>query len=145
VLITRAPASRARCTAIDPTPPAAPWIRTVWPVVRRAWSISPCHAVSPEIGRAAATGVADIGRERSEVAGLRRGVLGQGAVAGPAGQYEHPLAGGQASGSASQFGDDARESCSGTLGVRSRPARSAHVAGQSSSPGVTPPRHGPAR
>ena len=43
------------CTAIEPTPPAAPWNRTVWPVLRRAWSISPYHAVSPEIGRAAAT------------------------------------------------------------------------------------------
>ena len=36
-------------------PPAAPWISTVWPVVSRAWSNRPCHAVSPEIGSAAAT------------------------------------------------------------------------------------------
>ena len=55
VPITRAPTSRASWTAIDPTPPAAPWIRTVWPVVRRPWSNRPCHAVSPEIGSAAAT------------------------------------------------------------------------------------------
>ena len=35
VPMTRAPTSRASCTAIDPTPPAAPWIRTVCPVARR--------------------------------------------------------------------------------------------------------------
>jgi hypothetical protein len=40
---------------MDPTPPAAPWIRTVWPVLSPAWSTRPCQAVSPEMGTAAAT------------------------------------------------------------------------------------------
>ena len=52
--ITRAPTSLASWTAIDPTPPAAPWTKTVWPVVSPAWTNSACHAVSPEIGSAAA-------------------------------------------------------------------------------------------
>ncbi len=32
VPMTFAPAARAICTAADPTPPAAPWINTVWPL-----------------------------------------------------------------------------------------------------------------
>lgn len=47
-------ASRASCTAMEPTPPAAPWMSTLWPVIKWAWSNRACQAVSPEIGSAAA-------------------------------------------------------------------------------------------
>ena len=128
--ITRAPTSRASWTAIEPTPPAAPWIRTVWPVVRRAWSNRPCHAVSPEIGSAAATVWSTSAGERGEVAGLHRGVLGQRAVAGPVGQSEHPLADGEAGGSVAELDDDTRQLvpgharcpvAAGAVGPRCRP------------------------
>ena len=43
-------------------------------------------------GQRGGRGVVDVGREGGEVTSLHRGVLGQGAIAGPAGQSEHPLA-----------------------------------------------------
>ena len=104
-----APASRASWTAIDPTLPAAPWIRTVWPAASRPWSNSPCHAVSPEMGSAAADGVVDVGRERGEVAGLHRGVLGQRAVTRPVGHTENPLADGEAGCAIPKLGDNPRQ------------------------------------
>jgi hypothetical protein len=57
--------------------------------------------------------VVDVRRERSEVAGLHRGVLGQRAVAGPVGEAEHPLADGETGRSVAEFGDDARQFVSG--------------------------------
>jgi hypothetical protein len=51
-------------------------------------------------------GVVDVRREWGEVAGLHRAVLGEGAVAGPVGQSEHPLADGQAGGAVAQLDDD---------------------------------------
>ena len=53
--MTYAPASRASCVTIAPTAPAAPCARTLCPALRRPCSNSPCHAVSPEIGRLAPT------------------------------------------------------------------------------------------
>ena len=58
-------------------------------------------------------GVVDVSRKRSEVAGLHRGVLGQGAVAGPVGQSEHPLADGEAGGPVPQLDDDSRQLVAG--------------------------------
>lgn len=55
----REPTLRASWTAIDPTPPAAPRISTVCPVVSRAWSNSPCHAISGQRQRCR-HGVADV-------------------------------------------------------------------------------------
>ena len=46
VPITRAPAAIASCTAIRPTPPAAPWIRTVSPAPTPT-TVSACAAVTP--------------------------------------------------------------------------------------------------
>src|SRR4051794_5391093 len=51
--MTNAPNSRASCVTIVPTAPAAPCTSTLCPARRRPWSNSPCHAVSPEIGRLA--------------------------------------------------------------------------------------------
>lgn len=77
-------------------------------------------------------GVFDISRVGSEVAGLHRGVLGQGAVAGPADQSEHPLADGRAGGSVPYLNDDTRQLVAGharrpvapgAVGPRSRPVQ----------------------
>ncbi len=43
--MTCAPAHRASGTAIEPTPPPAPRISTVWPDSRWPWSNSACHDV----------------------------------------------------------------------------------------------------
>src|SRR5438876_8447109 len=53
--MTYAPASRASWLAIEPTTPAAPCTRTLFPARRRPCSNSPCHAVRPGITRAAPT------------------------------------------------------------------------------------------
>lgn len=50
--------------------------------------------------------VVDIGRERGQIAGLDRRVLGQRAVAAPVGETEHPLAHGQPGGAVPQLGHD---------------------------------------
>ena len=92
VPITRAPASRASWTAIEPTPPAAPWMRTVWPSSRRAWSNSPCHAVSPEMGSAAATVWSMSAARGARLRASTAVYSARDAVAGPVGQSEHPLA-----------------------------------------------------
>src|SRR5207247_1535360 len=55
VPMTYAPASRASWVAIEPTTPAAPCTRTLCPARRRPCSNSPCHAVRPDITRAAPT------------------------------------------------------------------------------------------
>ena len=78
----------------------------------------------------------DVTRKGSEVAGLHGGVLSQGAVAGPVGQPEHPLADGEPVVAYPNSTTTPDRSWPGTLGVRSRPERSAHVVGQSSSPRV---------
>jgi hypothetical protein len=77
--------------------------------------------------------------QRGEFARLDRHVVRQRAVTGPVGQPERSLPNGQAGGVVTQFGDDTHTSCLGTLGVRSRPARSVRVPADSSSPGVNPP------
>ena len=46
VPITRAPSATASCTAIRPTPPVAPWTRTVWPAPTPV-TASACAAVTP--------------------------------------------------------------------------------------------------
>ena len=84
--------------------------------MRRAWSNRPCQAVSPEIGQRGGHGVVDVGRERGEVAGLHRGVLGQRSVAGPVGQAEHPLADGEAGGAVAELDDDAGQLVPGHAG-----------------------------
>ena len=56
VAITCAPARLASCTAYPPTAPPAPLIRRRCPAVSPASSKSACHAVSPTIGSAAASG-----------------------------------------------------------------------------------------
>ena len=77
-------------------------------------------------------GVVDVSREWGEVAGLHRGVLGQGAVAGPVGQPEYALADGEAGGAVPQLDDDTRQVVSGharrpvvasAVGPRSRPVQ----------------------
>ena len=67
----------------------------------------------PGDGQGGGHGVVDVRRKRGEVAGLHRGVLGQGPVAGPVGQSEHPLAHGQAGGAVAQLGDNTRQLVSG--------------------------------
>jgi hypothetical protein len=57
--------------------------------------------------------VVDVGGQRGEVAGFDRGVLGQGAVAGPVGQAVHALPDGQAGGAVAEFGDDAGQFVAG--------------------------------
>ena len=52
--ITVAPRRTASCVAIEPTPPAAPWISTVSPVVTPSSPIER-EAASPTVGSAAAT------------------------------------------------------------------------------------------
>ena len=116
VPITRAPTSLASWTAIDPTPPAAPWTKTVWPVVSPAWIEQACHAVSPEIGSAAATVWSMSVGERGEVACLDSGVFGQRAVAGPVGEAEDPLADGEAGGAVAQLDDDSGQFVPGNAG-----------------------------
>src|ERR1700754_1237286 len=62
VPMTRAPAAFAICTAAEPTPPAAPWISTVWPRSMRPASCNARYAVSPAIGTpAACSNVSDFG------------------------------------------------------------------------------------
>jgi len=52
--VTLAPNDFAICTAKVPIPPAAPLIKTFCPALRCPLSRSPCNAVSPAIGTAAA-------------------------------------------------------------------------------------------
>jgi hypothetical protein len=54
VPMTRAPAALAICTAAEPTPPAAPWINTVWPRATFAFSCKARYAVSAAMGTPAA-------------------------------------------------------------------------------------------
>src|SRR6185503_19494864 len=54
VPMTRAPAALAICTAAEPTPPAAPWINTLWPLRRLPASCNARYAVSPVMGTPAA-------------------------------------------------------------------------------------------
>lgn len=84
-------------------------------------------------------GEAPPGASCSRPSHQRLSVLGQRAVAGPISQSEHPLAYGEAGGPVPQLNDDARQLAAGTLGVRSCPARSTHVVGQSSPPRVNRP------
>ncbi|BBJ37767.1 hypothetical protein SSPO_004850 [Streptomyces antimycoticus] len=60
----------------------------------------------PGDGQCGGQGVVDVSRQRGEVAGFHRDVLGERAVAGPVGQAEHPLADAQAGGAESQLFDD---------------------------------------
>ncbi len=55
VVATRAPASRAICTDMWPTPPAPAWTRTVWPALTRARSRGASQAVMVTRGAAAAS------------------------------------------------------------------------------------------
>src|SRR3954469_9936647 len=103
--MTYAPASRASCVTIEPTAPAAPCARTLWPARRRPCWKRPCHAARPEIGRRGATAEAAeprewqagahrevaVARERREVARLDGDMLRQRAVAMPVGEAEHSL------------------------------------------------------
>ena len=81
-------------------------------------------------GQRGGHGVVDVGREGGEVASLHRGVLGQGSVASPVGQSEHPLAHGEAGGSVPELdhgsgqlvpGDAGCPVAAGAIGPRSRP------------------------
>src|ERR1700689_2702159 len=54
VVATRAPASRAICPDICPTPPAPAWTSTDWPLLTRARSRSASQAVIVTSGAAAA-------------------------------------------------------------------------------------------
>src|SRR5260370_6144529 len=54
VAITRAPKTRANCSAKTETPPE-PWIRTVSPGVTRRWPVSATQAVTAAQGRVAAS------------------------------------------------------------------------------------------
>jgi hypothetical protein len=67
----------------------------------------------PGDGQSGGHDVVDVRRKRSEVAGFHCAVLGQGAVAGPVGQPEHPLADGEAGSSVSQLSDDTRQLMAG--------------------------------
>jgi len=62
----------------------------------------------PGDGQRGGRDVVDVSRKWSEVSGLYRGVLGQGAVTEPVRQSEYPLTEGEAGGSVPQLGDDAR-------------------------------------
>jgi hypothetical protein len=77
-------------------------------------------------------GVVEVSGKRSQVAGLHCGVLGQGAVAEPVGQSEHPLADGEAGGPLPQLCDEARQLVAGharrpvapgAVGLCSRPVQ----------------------
>src|SRR6266568_9127405 len=133
-----APASRASCTAIEPTPPAGPWIRTVWPVVRRPWSNRPCQAVGAEIGRAAATvwstSAGSGARLRASTAAYPASEPLRVQSVSPNTRWPtvRPVVPYPSSATTPE------SSCPGTLGARSWPARSVHVPGQSSSPRVNP-------
>ena len=132
VPITRAPSSRASCTAIDPTPPAAPWIKTVWPVLSCAWSNRPCQRsarrwaqLRPRCGRCPPGAGRGCGPPpRCTRPATRRE---------PVGQPEHPLAHGQAGGAVAQLGDNPRQLMPGHARGWTWQARSVHVPGQSSS------------
>lgn len=74
----------------------------------------------------------DVRRQRREIAGLHRDVLGQRAVAGPVSQAEHPLADTQAGGAEPQLFDDTRQFVPGharrpvaacAIGPRARPVQ----------------------
>ncbi len=54
VVATVAPRCLASWIAMDPTPPAPPWISTFWPGCSRPRSTSACHAVSATSGSDAA-------------------------------------------------------------------------------------------
>src|SRR5215210_2418746 len=69
--VTTAPNALASCTAYDPTPPAAPMIRTFCPGWSLPASRRPLRAVMPEIGTAAACSklrFAGFGAKRSALA-----------------------------------------------------------------------------
>ena len=75
----------------------------------------------------------DVGGEGGEVASLHGGVLGQGAVAGPVGEAEHPLTVGKAGGAVAQL-DDSGQLVPGHAGRAVAAGAATQVPGQSSSP-----------
>src|ERR1051325_7771679 len=114
--MTYAPAKRASCVTIDPTAPAAPCAMMLCPARRRPCSNSPCHAVRPEIGRPPPPAQLTRARQRREVACSDGRVLGQGAVAIPVREAEHPLSDREPRGAITEGGDHSGQLVSGDRG-----------------------------
>src|SRR6266542_4327814 len=131
-------AIRASCVTIDPTAPAAPCAMTLCPARRRPCSKSPCHAVSPEIGRLAptvkSTSPGNGARLRASIATYSARVPSRYQSARPNTRCptDRPVVPYPRAVTAPA------SSCPGIDGVRSRSRRSVQVEGHASSVGTNP-------